>query len=155
MSVEWNFLKSDWYLYRALLSDRKFIVWSWIIRSVILDKSGSSNIGLKFFGSVLRPFLYKGLIFATLHFSGKEASLMERLQILAIGVQSILELFLRNLHTRFFTPVVLLVLNSFNILRIYTELTFSNLRFFFTEINFLVTGTLKVFQIFQQGQEAS
>ena len=74
---------------------------------------------------------------------------MERLQILSVGVQSILELFLRNLHTRFFTPVVLLVLNSFNILRIYTELTFSNLRVFFTEINFFVTGTLKVFQIFQ------
>ena len=36
-------------------------------------------------------FLYKGLIFATLHLSGKEASLMERLQILAIGVQGMFE----------------------------------------------------------------
>ena len=54
---------------------------------------------------VLRPFLYKGLIFATLHLSGKEASLMERLQILAIGVQSIFEPTLRNLPTTLSTPV--------------------------------------------------
>ena len=26
VSVEWNFLKPDWYLYRTLLSDRKLIV---------------------------------------------------------------------------------------------------------------------------------
>ena len=68
-SVEWNFRKPDWYLYKTLLSNRKFIVWSWIIRSIILEISGSSEMGLKFFGSVLRPFLYKGLIFATLHLS--------------------------------------------------------------------------------------
>ena len=41
-------------------------------------------MGLKFFEPVLRPFLYNGLIFATLHLSGKEASLMELLQILTI-----------------------------------------------------------------------
>ena len=62
-------------------------------------------MGLKFFGSVLRPFLYNGLIFATLYLSGKEESLMERLQILAIGVQSIFEPSLRNLPARLFTPV--------------------------------------------------
>ena len=79
-SVCWvKFLKPDWYLYRTLLSDRKFIVWSWIMRSIILEISGSSEMGLKFFESVLRPFLYKGLIFATLTLSGKEPSLMERL----------------------------------------------------------------------------
>ena len=89
-------------------------------------------MGLKFFGSVLRPFLCKGLIFATLHLSGKEASLMERLQILAIVVQSIFEPSLRNLLARLSITVALLVLNSFNILRIDTELTFSNLSFFFT-----------------------
>ena len=93
---------------------------------------------LKFFGSVLRSFLYKGLIFATLHLSGKEASLMERLQILAIVVQSIFEPSLRNLPARLSITVALLVLNSFNILRIDTELTFSNLSFFFTGVNFLV-----------------
>ena len=42
-------------------------------------------MGLKFFGSVLRSFPYKGLTFATLHLSGKEASLIVRLQILTIG----------------------------------------------------------------------
>ena len=36
-------------------------------------------MGVKVFGLVLRLFLYKGLIFATLHLSEKEASLMERL----------------------------------------------------------------------------
>ena len=96
-------------------------------------------MGLKFFGSVLRPFLYKGLIFVTL--SGKEVSLMERLQILAICVQSIFEPSLRNLLARLSIPVALLVLNFFNIFRIDTELTFSNLSFFFTEVNFLVILT--------------
>ena len=60
-------------------------------------------MGLKFFGSVLRPFLCKGLIFATLHLSGKEASLMERLQILALGLQIIFEPSLRNLPARLST----------------------------------------------------
>ena len=138
VSVEWKFLKPDWYLCRALLSDRKFIVWSWIIRSIILEISGSSEVGLKFFGSVLRPFLYKGLIFATFHLSGKEASLMERLQILATGVQSISEPSLRNHPARLSTSVALLVLNSFNIFRIDNELIFSNSSFFFTEISSLV-----------------
>ena len=87
-------------------------------------------MGLKFFGSVLKSFLYKGLIFATLYLSGKEASLMERFQILAIGVQSVFEQSLRNLPARLSTPVALLVLYSFNIFRIDTELTFSNLSFF-------------------------
>ena len=78
-SVCWmNFWKPDWYLYRTLLSDRKFIFWSWIICSIILETSGSSEMGLKSFGSVLRPFLHKGLIFVTLQLSGKEVSLMER-----------------------------------------------------------------------------
>ena len=36
------------------------------------------------------------------------------------------------------TPVALLALNSFNIFRIDAELTFPNLSFFFTEVNFLV-----------------
>ena len=65
---------------------------------------------------------------------------MERLQILAIGVQSVFEPSLRNLLARLSTPVALFVLNSFNIFRNDTELTFSNLGcFFFTEVNFLVT----------------
>ena len=71
-------------------------------------------MGLKFFGSVLRPFFYKGLIFKILHLSEKEASLMERLQILAMGVQSVFESSLRNLFTRLFTPVALFVLNFQN-----------------------------------------
>ena len=57
----------------------------------MIETSSISDMGLKFLGSVLRPFLYKGLISANLHLSGKEASLMERLQILAIGLQSVFE----------------------------------------------------------------
>ena len=55
---------------------------------------------------------------------------MKRLQILAIGVQSIFEPSLRNLPARLSTPVALLLLNFFNIFRSDTELTFSNLSFF-------------------------
>ena len=50
---------------------------------------------------------------------------MERLQILAIGVQSIFEPSLRSLPARLSTTAALLVLNSFNIFIIVTELTFS------------------------------
>ena len=125
----------------TLLSDRKFIVWSWIIRSIILEISRSSEMGLKFFGSVLRPFLYKGLIFATLHLSCKKASLMEILQILAIGIQSIFQPSLRNLPARLSTPVALLVLNSFSFFRIDTELTFTVSSFFFTGVHSLVILT--------------
>ena len=48
-----------------------------------------------------------------------------------IGAQNIFNPSLRNLSARLSTPVALLVLNSFKIFRIDTELTFSNLRFFF------------------------
>ena len=84
-------------------------------------------MGLKF----LRPLLYKGLTFATLHLSEKEVNFMERLQILAIDIRSVFEPSLRNLPTRLSTIVALLVLNSFNSFKIDTELTFSNLSWFF------------------------
>ena len=74
-------------------------------------------------------------------FIWERASMMERLQILAIGVQSIFELSLRNLLIIFSTSVALLVLNSFSILRIDAKVTFSNISFFFTENNFLVILT--------------
>ena len=49
---------------------------------------------------------------------------MERLQILPVGVQSIFEPSLTKLPVRLPTPVALLVLNSFNIFKIDTEVTF-------------------------------
>ena len=107
-SVECNFLKPDWNLCRTLLCDRKFVVWLWIIRSKILESRGSSKMGVQLVEPVLRPFLYKGLIFGTLHLSGKETSLMERLQILAIVVQSLFEPSLRNLPARLSPSVALL-----------------------------------------------
>ena len=61
-------------------------------------------MNLKFFGSVLIPISYKGLFFATLDLFGKVASLMERLQILAIGVQNVFELSLRNLPALDYLP---------------------------------------------------
>ena len=47
---------------------------------------GSKEIGLKFFGLVLSPFLKRGLSFASLHLSGNLASLMERLHICYRGL---------------------------------------------------------------------
>ena len=47
-SVEWNIQKPNWNLQRTLFSDKKFVVWSWIIRSVIVETSRSSEIGMKF-----------------------------------------------------------------------------------------------------------
>ena len=49
---------------------------------------------------------------------------MERSQILAIGVQSVFEPSLRNLPTRLSISVALLVLNSFNVFKIGTKLTY-------------------------------
>ena len=80
-SVECNFLKPDWNLYRELLSDRKFVVWSWIIRSIILEISGSNKMSLKLVGSVLRPFCAKAnfcnfsFIWERDEFDGKIANL--------------------------------------------------------------------------------
>ena len=85
---------------------------------------------LEFFESVLRRFFIQRLKLCNFTFIGKEESLMERLEILPIGVQSIFEPSLRNLPTILPTPVALLVLNSFNIFRIDTELTFLKLKFF-------------------------
>ena len=53
--------------------------------------------------------IVNGLNFATLHLSGKGASLMKRLEILAIGVQSVFQPSLRNLPARLSTPVALLL----------------------------------------------
>ena len=89
-------------------------------------------------GCSFETFFYKGLIFAALHLSGKEASLMERLQILAICVLSVFEPSLRNLPLRLSTLVALLFLNSFSIFRTDTELTFSDLSFFSWKLNSLV-----------------
>ena len=121
-NLSWRYYKQEsetWYLYRKLLCDRKYIVWSWMIRSITIEISWRSE--------VLWVSFEKGLIFVTLHLSGKGASLMERLGILAIGAQSVFELLLRNLPARLSNPMALLVSNLFNIFRIDTELTFSKL----------------------------
>ena len=96
------------------------------------DKCLLSKIFEKF-GSLLRLFLKKGLIFATLHLSVKEASLMERLQILATDVQTIFEPSIRNFSARSSTPVALLDLNFFNIFRIDTELNLNKSKLFFSQ----------------------
>ena len=57
-SVEW------------FLREYSMVCW-WIIFSKILETIGRSKIGLKFLGSVLVPFLYKGLSLATLQSFGK------------------------------------------------------------------------------------
>ena len=67
---------------------------------------------------------------ATLHLSEKEAGLIDRLQILAIGVQRMFEPSLRDPSAILSPPVALLVLRFFNIFRIDNEPTFSSLIFF-------------------------
>ena len=69
-------------------------------------------------------------MFAALHSFRKDLSLMERMEILAIGVERFFEPSLKNLSARLSLPVALMALNSFNIFRINIELTFSNFRFF-------------------------
>ena len=118
-------LKPDWYLYRKLLCDRKYIVWSWIIRSITIEISWRSEVLWVSFETFIQRLNFCDFNF--LHLSGKEASLMERLEVLAIGAQSVFELLLRNLPARLSNPMALLVSNFFNILRIDTELTFSKL----------------------------
>ena len=119
-----------------------------------LQKSGSNEIGLKFFWLVLRPFLYKVLTYATLHSFGKEQSLMERLPMFVIGVKSIFEPSLRNLPVRLSIPVVFLILNSLNIFRIDTEQTFPNLSFFSRKLNPLQYFCIEDIQNFFVGSES-
>ena len=76
------------------------IPWFWSF-SKVLETIGRSRIGLKFLGSVLIPFLYKGLSFATLQSFGKWDSLMDKLQICIMGMANPLTPFFKNLpHTQ-------------------------------------------------------
>lgn len=59
VSVEWLLRNQDCYLPRILFSVRKFIVCSGITFSMIFETVGSSDIGLKFWGSVIVPFLQR------------------------------------------------------------------------------------------------
>ena len=63
---------------------------SCITFSVILETVEGSEICLKFLGSDLVPFLYRGLSFTTLQCFGKWESLMDKLQIWVIGMMNIL-----------------------------------------------------------------
>ena len=60
---------------------------------------------------------------------------MLRLQILATCVQSVFEPSLRNRPTRLSIPVAMLDLNSSNIFKIDTELSFSNIIYFLRKLN--------------------
>ena len=46
-NLSWRYDKQEsetWYLYRKLLCDRKYIVWSWIIRSITIEISWRSEV---------------------------------------------------------------------------------------------------------------
>ena len=92
------FNRIDFFCY---LSYRVSLVWSCIIFSIILETIGRSKIDLKFLGSVLVPFLYCGLSFATLHSFGTSLLLyifsdifMNVLQICVIEMINILALYI-------------------------------------------------------------
>ena len=55
-----------------LLPVKYSMVWLCITFSKILETIGRSEIDLKFLGSVLVPFLYKGLSLAIYSLSGSE-----------------------------------------------------------------------------------
>ena len=77
----------------------------------ILEAIGRSEIGLKFWWSVLVPFLYKGLSFATLQSFGKWDSLMDKLQICVMRMTNIGTIFQKS--TRYVVPAALLTLHDF------------------------------------------
>ena len=94
------------------------MVCSCITFSKILETIGRSEIGLKFLGSVLVPFLYKGLSLATLQSFGKWDSLIDKLQMCVMGMPNKLAPFFKNLLDTLSIPAALLTLHDFRRLEI-------------------------------------
>ena len=59
--------------------------WSYTILSITFDINGEREIGLKFSGLVLDPFLYNGFNLAILQSHGKSPEEMQILHIFAAG----------------------------------------------------------------------
>ena len=78
-----------------------------------LHTIGRSEISLDFLGSVLVPFLYKGLILATLQSLGKSDSLTNKLQICVMGMPNTSALSSKNLPDTLSIPAALLRLHDF------------------------------------------
>ena len=62
-SVEWFFLNSDWSLYKILFWSKKLSTWSYTILSITFDINGKREMGVKFSGVVLDPFLYNAFCY--------------------------------------------------------------------------------------------
>ena len=101
-----------------LLSVKYSMVCSCITFSKILETIGRSEIGLKFLGSVLVPFLYKGLSLATLQSFGKWDSLMDKLQICVMGMPNTSTPFFKNLPDTLSILAALLTLHDFRRLQL-------------------------------------
>ena len=99
------------------------MVWSCITFSKILEKIGRSDIGLKFLRSVVVPFVYKGLSFATLQSFGKWDSLMDKLQICVMGMVNTPATAFKNLPDTSSIPAALLTLHDCRRLEIVLDWT--------------------------------
>lgn len=96
-----------------LLSVRYSIVWSYITFSIILETIGRSVIGLKFIRSVLVPFSYRGLSFASSQSFTKWESLMDKLQTYVMRMDNTYARSFKNLPDTSSIPAVLLMLHAF------------------------------------------
>ena len=80
-----------------------------MILSITFDINGRREMGRKFLGSVLEPFLNNGLSFAILQASGNVDLEIERLQIFDISTARIFAPSFRNFPDMFSIPEALFV----------------------------------------------
>ena len=83
--MKWFFLNLDWLLYKILFWSKKLSAWSYTILSITFDINDKKEMGLKFSGLVLDPFLYNGFKLAILQSLRKSPKEMEISHIFVIG----------------------------------------------------------------------
>ena len=84
VSVEWFLRNPDWYLQRTLFSVKRFMVWSCITFSIILETIGT--IKPKNFRISLSAFIIKRLELCYLIVFQKMKKFMDKLQIWVTGM---------------------------------------------------------------------
>ena len=68
-----------------IIWSKNLYTWSYTILSITFNINGKKEMGLKFSGLVLDPFLYNGFNLAILQSLGKSPEEMEMLHIFALG----------------------------------------------------------------------
>ena len=103
--MKWFFLNLDWLLYKILFWSKKLSTWSYTILSIIFGINGKREMGLKFSGLVLDPFLYNGFNLAILKSLGKSPEEMEISHIFVRGFARIFAPSSKNLPEILSIPV--------------------------------------------------